>query len=210
MGRGMVRILGGAAVVTGVLILTYVVRSRRRPAACPYGQRLVLDLPRPFFTRTRLRQVLAPRPGERLLEIGPGTGYYTLAIAPCLVPGGTLDCLDIQREMLVLTRQRARARGLINLVALQGDAQALPYATGSFDAAYLVATLGEVPDNDVALHELHRVLKPGGRLIVGEGIPDPHMVSFRTLRSRAEAAGLRFDGRCGGRLGYLARFRRPS
>jgi ubiquinone/menaquinone biosynthesis C-methylase UbiE len=89
------------------------------------------------------------------------------------------------------------------------DHEALPYADGTFDAAYLVATPGEVPDQDAALRELRRVLRPGGHLVVGEGLPDPHMIPFATLRRRAEAAGLRLEHRHGGRLGYCASIRVP-
>jgi len=51
------------------------------------------------------------------------------------------------------------------------------------------------------------VLKPGGRLVVGEGQPDPHMVGSDDLLVRAQKAGLRFEEKVGGRLGYLAAFR---
>ena len=81
------------------------------------------------------------------------------------------------------------------------------WSDATFDAAYLVATLGEVPDRDTALRELRRVLKPGGRLVVGEGQPGPHMIQLDDLRRQAERAGLRFELSEGTRLGYLARFR---
>ena len=109
--------------------------------------------------------------------------------------------------MLDHTMRRAHALGISNIVARQGDAQALPYPDGHFDAAYLVATLGEVPDKERALRELRRVLKPGGRLVVGESQPDPHMVSSDKLRMLAGAARLSYEGRIGGRLGYFASFR---
>jgi ubiquinone/menaquinone biosynthesis C-methylase UbiE len=70
----------------------------------------------------------------------------------------------------------------------------------------MMVTLGEVPEQDAALRELRRVLKPNGRLVVGEILGDPHMVPFGSLRVRAEAAGLRFEQRLGGRLAYFARF----
>jgi ubiquinone/menaquinone biosynthesis C-methylase UbiE len=111
--------------------------------------------------------------------------------------------------MLDQTMRRAHALGISNIVPRQGDAQALPYPDSHFDAAYLVATLGEVPNKERALRELRRVLKRGGRLVVGEGQPDPHMVSFDKLRMLADATGLTYEGRIGGRLGYFASFRAP-
>jgi hypothetical protein len=65
-------------------------------APYPYAQRGLLDLPLPFLTSERLDAVLAPRAGERILEVGPGTGLQALHIAPQLGPGGQLDVLDIQ------------------------------------------------------------------------------------------------------------------
>jgi ubiquinone/menaquinone biosynthesis C-methylase UbiE len=103
--------------------------------------------------------------------------------------------------------RRAHALGISNIVPRQGDAQALPHPDGRFDVAYLVATLGEVPDKERALRELGRVLKPGGRLVVGESQPDLHMVSFDKLRMLADVAGLSYERRVGGTLGYLASFR---
>ncbi len=187
-----------------------VVRQRKDPSVCPYGLRFFLKLPRLFVTRSRLGEILSPEPGERVLEVGPGTGYYSLHAARWLESDGTLEVLDIQQEMLDHTMRRAHALGISNIVPRQGDAQALPYADGHFDAAYLVATLGEVPDKERALRELRRVLKPGGRLVVGESQPDPHMVSFDKLRMLADAAGLSYEGRIGGRLGYFASFRASS
>jgi len=142
-----------------------------------------------------------------MLEVGPGTGYYTLDVAEQIAPdGGMLDILDLQQEMLDHTMRRASERGIMNIVPTQGDAASLPYPDDTFDAAYMTVTLGEVPDQDAALYELRRVLKPDGRLVVGEIFGDPHMVTFGWLRAHAEAAGLQFEQRLGGRLAYFARF----
>jgi ubiquinone/menaquinone biosynthesis C-methylase UbiE len=142
-----------------------------------------------------------------VLEVGPGTGYYSLHAARWLEPDGTLEVLDIQQEMLDHTIRQAHARGVTNIVPTPGDVQTLPYPDDRFDAAYLVVTLGEIPDKVRALHELRRVLKPGGRLVIGESQPDPHMVSFDKLRMLADVAGLSYERRFGGRIGYFATFR---
>ena len=198
--RSPARIALGGGVALGVGALWW----RKHPSACPYGQRWLVEPPHPFITRSRLREVLTPQPGERILEVGPGTGYYSLPVAEWIGPDGHLDLFDIQQEMLDLTIGRARERGLSNLVAEQGDARQLPYPDDTFDAALLVTVLGEVPDQELALGELARVVKPGGRVVNGELFGDPHWVSPPALRRRAAAAGLRIEQRVGSPLAYFA------
>jgi ubiquinone/menaquinone biosynthesis C-methylase UbiE len=198
--------VGVATGLIGAALLGTVLRWCRNPSAYPYGLSFSLELPRPFITRSRLREVLVPKPGERVLEVGPGTGYYSLHVARWLEPGGTLDVLDIQQKMLDQIVNRAHESGISNITPTRGDAQALPYPDNRFDATYLNFVLGEIPDRDAALRELGRTLKPGGRLVVGEALTDPHMVRFGVLRTRAEAAGLEFERRIGGPLVYYARF----
>lgn len=182
---------------------------RRHPSACPYGQRFWVEAPHPFVTRRRLLSVLAPQPGQRLLEVGPGTGYYTLAVARELLPGGQLDIFDLQQQMLDHAMRRAAEAGLSNIAPAQGDARELPYENESFDAAYLVTVLGEVPDQTAALRELERVLRPGGRLVVGELFGDPHWVSPKALSERAASVGLEPTARRGSWIGYYQELRKP-
>jgi SAM-dependent methyltransferase len=208
MRRSTIQAFAAAGVLGAIGVAGY---WRRNPSACPYrGGRFALDVPRPIVTRSRLVRILAPAPGERLLEVGPGTGRYALPVAARLQPGGRLDALDVQRAMLRHTRDRARGTAAGEITFTQGDARTLPYRDGAFDGAYLVLVLGEVPDQTAALSELRRVVRPGGRLVVGELVPDPHVVPFERLRERAEAAGFVFADRIGSRLGYLARFEVPS
>ena len=178
---------------------------RKNPSACPYSQRFWVAAPHPVITRERLREVLEPMAGERVLEVGPGTGYYTLDLAQWVGHEGAVEILDVQQEMLDHTIRRARERGLWNVNPTRGDARELPYDDDSFDAAILVTVLGEIPDQDAALREVARVLKPRGRLIVGELFGDPHMVTTRSLERRADGAGLRLSRRSGPPLGYFAR-----
>ena len=179
---------------------------RTHPSACPYSQRFWVEAPHPLITRSRLLEVLEPVVGERLLEVGPGTGYYTLAVAERLGSDGDLTIFDLQREMLDHTLRRAEERGISNLHPTQGDARSLPFEQDRFDGAFLVTTLGEIPDQAAALRELSRVIRQGGRLVVGELFGDPHWVRLGSLKLRAQRAGLRFERRVGSPLGYFARF----
>ena len=178
---------------------------RTHPSACPYNQRFWVQAPHPFITRARLREALDPRPGETVLEIGPGTGYYALDAAGWLQPGGTLHVFDLQQEMLDHTMRGARERGVANIEPRRGDARELPYEDSRFDAAYLVTVLGEIPDQLQALRELARVVRPGGRVVVGELFGDPHMVTHQALRDRASEAGLSVERKLGGALWHFTR-----
>jgi ubiquinone/menaquinone biosynthesis C-methylase UbiE len=193
------------ALVAGAAVLGAAAWWRTHPSACPYSQRFWVEAPHPFITRDRLRSILEPMPGERLLELGPGTGYYTLPVAGWLEPEGRLDVLDVQQEMLDHTLRRAGDEGIANITATLADARELPYADDSFHGAYLVTVLGEIPDQDAALRELRRVVRPGGRIVVGELFGDPHMVTHAALARRAEAAGLTVERSLGGRLWHFTR-----
>jgi len=200
--RGAGKRVGAAAAAALGVALWW----RRNPSACPYSQRFWVEAPHPFITRERLLEALAPSAGERLLEIGPGTGYYTLEVARRVE---RLDIFDLQQEMLDHTTRRAREAGIANVMPQQGDARDLPYEDASFDGAFLVTVLGEIPDQQAAVDQLARVLRPGGRLVFGEIVLDPHYVRESVLRERAEQAGLRFGRRVGGPPGFFARFEKP-
>jgi ubiquinone/menaquinone biosynthesis C-methylase UbiE len=178
---------------------------RKNPSACPYGQRFWVEAPHPIITRERLRSVLRPQSGERLLEIGPGTGYYTLDLARWVGAEGTVEIFDLQQQFLDHTLARASTAGLANVLATQGEATALPYEDASMDAVVLTAVLGEIPDRGAALAEIGRVLKPSGRLVVGELCGDPHFTTLASLRRQAESAGLSYQEHSGNWLGYFAR-----
>ena len=198
--------LGWFLAAAGLGILTRY-WSVKHPAPMPYLLRWSLLVPRGKHSAKHLLRILRPRGGEHLLEIGPGIGIHTLPVASSLAPTGTLDVLDLQQEMLDHVVRRASAAGITQITAKLGDAQELPYPDGAFDGAYLVGVLGEIPDGRAALRELRRVLKPSGRLVIGEVFFDPDFVSLGSLRKRAADASFAFEDRLGGPFTYLARFR---
>jgi ubiquinone/menaquinone biosynthesis C-methylase UbiE len=195
------RLLGAAALATLGAALWW----RKNPSACPYGQRFWVEAPHPVITRDRLRSILRPEPGERILEIGPGTGYYTLDLAEWVGPEGRVEIFDLQQKFLDHTAGRATERGLANVVPTQGNATALPYEDASMDAVALTAVLGEIPDPVAALREIARVLKPTGRLVVGELFGDPHFTTRPSLKRQATEAGLTWQEHSGNWFAYFAR-----
>jgi ubiquinone/menaquinone biosynthesis C-methylase UbiE len=194
-------LLGAAAGATLAAALWW----RKNPSACPYGQRFWVEAPHPVITRDRLRQILRPEPGERLLEIGVGTGYYSLDLAEWVAPSGKLELFDLQQEFLDHVMRAAGERGMTNMVPTRGDATALPFEDASVDAVVLTAVLGEIPDTAAALREIRRVLKPEGRLVVGELFGDPHFTTLASLKRRAAEAGLVYAEHSGNKLAYFAR-----
>lgn len=193
-----------AAVAAGA-DLTGRVLSRRYPG--PFPARFRFTLVHPRAELEKLLGALDPRPGEHILELGPGTGQHAVEVARRLQPEGQLDVVDIQSEMLDAVSERARLARVTNVAGHLADASGrLPFDDGTFDAAYLNGVLGEIPDPDGALRELRRVLKPGGRLLVGELFLDPDFVPLARLRALAESAGLAFDERTGSAAAFCARF----
>ena len=103
--------------------------------------------------------------GDTLLDLACGPGIYTRPFARRIAPGLAIG-LDLSPAMLRHALASARGAGLANLVLVRGDALRLPFADRRFDAVNCCGALHLFPDADAALHEVHRVLKPGGRFAV--------------------------------------------
>lgn len=111
--------------------------------------------------RRRAMELLSPRPGERVLLVGVGTG----ADLPLLPAGVCATGLDLSPEMLARARARLPLDGR-EVTLVLGDAQSLPFDSGQFDAAVLNLVLSVVPDAAACLREAMRALRPGGRAVV--------------------------------------------
>lgn len=131
-------------------------------------------------------------------------------MAELVTPGGQLHVAGVQQPMLDATLERARRNGVTVLATLADEPGRLPYDDASFDGAYLSSVLGEITNPTRALAELHRVLRPKGRLVVTEVAGDPDFISPKRLRRMAEGAGFDFDERRGPFVAYHACFVRPG
>ena len=171
-------------------------RQSRRMGTFPYPHQaaFLLDLPirRLVANPTRLADALEVTGSETVLELGPGPGFFSLEVAGRL-PRGRLELFDIQPEMLDKARRKLDRAGHRNVGFHSGDASdGLPFPDATFDVAFSVSVIGEVPDKSACLRSLARVVKPGGSLDFLEGFPDPDRLSATELRELAEPAGFGF------------------
>jgi ubiquinone/menaquinone biosynthesis C-methylase UbiE len=125
----------------------------------------------PFIQEVGTRSLarLALQPGERILELGCGTGVFLPRLMERVGPTGWVVGLDHSPALLAGARERIAAAGLGNQVELlEGDAHHQPFADSAFDAAHCERVLMHVEDPDQVVHELRRVVRPGGRVVAAE------------------------------------------
>jgi arsenite methyltransferase len=139
------------------------------PLALAFDDRTARTLERMYSTpdvvaqRARLLQRLALAPGERVLDVGVGPGLLLHDMARSLGEGGRAAGVDQSEDMVAMTRARCADLDCDVRVA---DATALPFDDGAFDAVTSTQVYEYVPDMATALLEVHRVLRPGGRVAI--------------------------------------------
>ena len=133
------------------------------------------------------------RPGERVLDVGCGSGVVTRDIARRIEPHGQVVGIDPSPALIAAARALVQSSGWASLVELQeGDCRALPFAAESFDAAIAATVLNHVPDGERAVPEMVRVVRRGGRVGVfdfdGDGLLIAHPDREMTRRIVAAAS----------------------
>jgi len=183
--------------------------SRHRQLPCPTWLAWLLDNPLTNLvagTEVTLDRI-GLRPGEHGLDVGCGPGRLAIPAAQRVGPTGSITALDLQPEMLARLQRRAAAVGATNLTLQFGDItteQVLP--ASSFDRAWLVTVLGEIPDRPAALENLYRVLKPGGTLSITEIFVDPHYQGRSLVLRLGQAAGFEPSEYWGSALAFTQNF----
>ena len=120
---------------------------------------------RDILRRRRLvHEALAAQPGERILDVGCGPGFYVAELLEAVGPAGSVVGIDVSPPMLAIAARRTEAHP--NVVFHEGDATSLPVESEDFDAALSVQVLEYVNNPPAALAEIHRALRPGGRVVL--------------------------------------------
>ncbi len=107
-------------------------------------------------------------PGETIVDLGCGAGMDILLASKRVGPAGQAIGVDMTDEMLASTTNSAAEMGAINAQARKGDLTALPIEDGTVDVAISNGVLNLAPDKNAAFSEIKRILKPGGRLLLGD------------------------------------------
>ena len=137
--------------------------------------------------RRIVRETLGVASGERILDVGCGPGFYCSELAEDVGPSGSVVGVDSSAPMLELASRRCAAQAVVELRL--GEVVSLPVDDDSFDAALCVQVLEYVADPSVALAEMHRALRPGGRVVVWD--VDWATVSLHALDTALSEAVLR-------------------
>jgi ubiquinone/menaquinone biosynthesis C-methylase UbiE len=141
--------------------------------------------------RNAYLDLIAVRPGERVLDIGCGSGVVTRELARRVAPDGLAIGVDPSPAMLSMARELADQDGVGQWIDLRvGDARALPFADAEFDVVIAATVLSHFPGGQHVIPELVRVLRPGGRLGIFDRDTDSFIVAHpdRALTRRIVAA----------------------
>lgn len=147
------------------------------------------------------------KPGMTVLDIGPGKGSYTKAVAEKVLPEGRVYAIDIQEKVIDYLNRRIEKEQIPNIMPSIGNVYDLSFSDASIDRILLIACLPEIPDKIRALKELRRVLKADGIISLCELFPDPDYPFRSTEKKWAGAANLKLVSEYGNWFAYQLNFR---
>lgn len=120
------------------------------------------DEKREFLNLLRIVKMADIQKGERILDIGSGTGRLLPLLGEAAGREGIVIALDLSHKMLKLSQKKFRAR----FFYIQGDAKSIPFKSVLFDRVVCLNAFPHFPDKETAIFEMKRVLSPGGELLI--------------------------------------------
>lgn len=188
-------ILAGIGFLFLLYLLAWRVLSRKINLPCPPGYIFLLDSP--LINRVagpeKLIEMAEIGPEMHVLDAGCGPGRITIPVAEFLRESGQVTAFDMQPGMLARLQQRLTEKNLSNVEVIQGRFGDNLLGTGTYDRVFLVSVLGEIPDQQGALQEIHQALVSGGILSITEVLPDPHFQSQAAVTQLAKITGFQAD-----------------
>jgi SAM-dependent methyltransferase len=154
-------------------------------------------------------EAINPRSGMTVVEIGCGSGLYTVVVAKAIQPDGMVYAVDIQEGMLEKLRNRMEREGIENITPVLADAEGqIPLGNGIADAVFSVAVMPEIPDPVKAMAQVRRLMTDHGVFAEAEFLLDPDFPLRRTVVKWARDAGLILDKQIGSAFRYVLVFRK--
>ena len=201
-------LVAGGLAVFGLGFLAFRVEGQRRPRPMAMRfEQFFLDNPfrKRFFGADQVIRQLGDVKGFTVGEIGTGVGMVVDLLARAVGDEGRVFGVDIQEEAILRTVRRLSRSSLADRATIdQADAANLPWPGLAMDRVVMVAVLGEIPEarQPAVFHEVMRVLKPDGKVLVTELWPDPHYISRSRLLARLMDFGFQIERISGGRMIY--------
>lgn len=139
------------------------------------------------------------KPGDRVLDVGPGPGFVSFLLAERVGPAGLIYAVDPSAEAIAYLRRIQTERGISNIKTFVGDAATLDLPGIEVDAALIAVVLHHADDPAGIMRNVARLLIPGGSALVAEfhpdgpgeqGPPRQHRLTSRQVQTWCEAAGL--------------------
>lgn len=173
-----------------IIVIIWRLLARHRAFTCPVWMAIFLYI---IWGAEKTLDWIGLKPGQRVLEIGPGIGRLLIPAARRVLPGGEVVGLDIQTGMIERLKKRAVKKEVSNLTAVLGNAVNSYFPPESFDVIFFCTVLGEIPEREIALKQCYKALKPNGLLSITEILLDPHYQSLDTVKQLAKTAGFRLQ-----------------
>ncbi len=156
-------------------------------------------------------EAIRARPGMIVVEIGCGSGLYTIEVAKAIQPSGLVYAVDIQQGMLDRLQARMEQENVNNIVPILADAEGqIPLEDKIADAVFSVTVLPEIPSPVKALLQIKRIMKDDAVFADAELFMDPDYPMPRTVAAWAQEAGLARMRRTGNRIRYVLVFRKAE